>query len=230
MNKKINIAVDGFSSCGKSTLAKQLAQHLQYIYLDTGAMYRTVTLYAMNNNIISTSHFNKKELIEKLDEINISFKYNEQTKASDAYLNGENVENKIRSIEVSNLVSEISQIKEVRQKMVALQQEIAKNKGVVMDGRDIGTVVIPDAEIKLFMTASAEIRAQRRYDELKAKGEDVSYQEIYENITKRDYLDQNREESPLMQADDAIVLDNSKYTIQEQFDFVLKLVDEKLLK
>jgi len=228
MNKKINIAVDGFSSCGKSTLAKQLAQHLQYIYLDTGAMYRTVTLYAMNNNIISSSYFNNNELIEKLDEINISFKYNEQTKASDAYLNGENVENKIRSIEVSNLVSEISQIKEVRQKMVALQQEIAKNKGVVMDGRDIGTVVIPDAEIKLFMTASAEIRAQRRYDELTAKGEDVSYQEIYENITKRDFLDQNRKESPLMQAADAIVLDNSKYTIEEQFNFVLKLINEKL--
>ena len=230
MNNKINIAVDGFSSCGKSTLAKQLAQHLQYIYLDTGAMYRTVTLYAMNNNIISTSHFNKVELIEKLNEINISFKYNEQSKASDAYLNNENVENTIRSIDVSNLVSEISQIAEVRQKMVALQQEISKNKGVVMDGRDIGTVVIPDAEIKLFMTASAEIRAQRRFDELTAKGEEVSFQEIYDNITKRDYLDQNRKESPLVQADDAIVLDNSKYTIQEQFDFVLKLVDEKLSK
>ncbi len=230
MNNKINIAVDGFSSCGKSTLAKQLAQHLQYIYLDTGAMYRTVTLYAMNNNIISTTHFNKAELIEKLNDVNISFKYNQQTKASDAYLNNENVENIIRSIDVSNLVSEISQIKEVRQKMVALQQEIAKNKAVVMDGRDIGTVVIPDAEIKLFMTASVEIRAQRRFDELTDKGEEVSYQEIYDNITKRDYLDQNRKESPLVQADDAIVLDNSKYTIKEQFDFVLKLVDEKLLK
>ena len=230
MNNKINIAVDGFSSCGKSTLAKQLAQHLQYIYLDTGAMYRTVTLYAMNNNIISTTHFNKAELIEKLNDINISFKYNQQTKASDAYLNNENVENTIRSIEVSNLVSEISQIKEVRLKMVALQQEIAKNKAVVMDGRDIGTVVIPDAEIKLFMTASVEIRAQRRFDELTAKGEEVSYKEIFDNITKRDYLDQNRKESPLVQANDAIVLDNSKYTIQEQFDFVLKLVDEKLSK
>jgi len=228
MNNKINIAVDGFSSCGKSTLAKQLAQHLQYIYLDTGAMYRTVTLYAMNNNIISTTHFNKAELIEKLNDVNISFKYNQQTKASDAYLNNENVENIIRSIDVSNLVSEISQIKEVRQKMVALQQEIAKNKAVVMDGRDIGTVVIPDAEIKLFMTASVEIRAQRRFDELTDKGEEVSYQEIYDNITKRDYLDQNRKESPLVQADDAIVLDNSKYTIKEQFDFVLKLVDEKI--
>ncbi len=230
MTNKINIAVDGFSSCGKSTLAKQLAQYLQYIYLDTGAMYRTVTLFAMQNNIISPSHFNKNTLIKKLDEINISFKYNEQTKASDAYLNNENVENIIRSIEVSNLVSEISQIKQVRQKMVALQQEIAKNKGVVMDGRDIGTVVIPDAEIKLFMTASAEIRAQRRFDELTAKGEKVSYKEIFDNITKRDYLDQNREESPLIQANDAIVLDNSKYTIQEQFNFVLKLVNEKLSK
>ena len=230
MNNKINIAVDGFSSCGKSTLAKQLAQHLQYIYLDTGAMYRTVTLYAMNNNIISISHFNKNEIIKKLDEINISFKYNEQTKSSDAYLNNINVENTIRSIEVSNLVSEISQIAEVRQKMVKLQQEISKNKGVVMDGRDIGTVVIPDAEIKLFMTASAEIRAKRRFEELTTKGEKVSYKEIYDNITKRDYLDQNRKESPLIQADDAIVLDNSKYTIQEQFDYVLKLVNEKLSK
>ena len=228
MNNKINIAVDGFSSCGKSTLAKQLAKHLKYIYLDTGAMYRVVTLYAMRNGIISISEFNKQRLVNELNNINISFKYNTETESSDTYLNDENVENKIRLIDVSNLVSEISQVLEVRQEMVRLQQQISKNKGVVMDGRDIGTVVIPDAEIKLFMTASADIRAQRRFDELTAKGETVSYKEIFDNITKRDYLDQNRKESPLVQADDAIVLDNSKYTIKEQFDFVLKLVGEKL--
>lgn len=230
MNNKINIAVDGFSSCGKSTLAKQLAQHLHFIYLDTGAMYRAVTLYAMNNEIISTSHFNKKELVDSLNNIKISFKYNTKTEASDTYLNNENIEKEIRSIQVSNLVSEISQIAEVRQEMVRIQQQISENKGVVMDGRDIGTVVIPDAEIKLFMTASADIRAQRRFDELTAKGEKVSYKEIYDNITKRDYLDQNRKESPLVQANDAIVLDNTKYTIEEQFNFVLKLIDEKIAK
>ena len=228
IDKKINIAVDGFSSCGKSTLAKQLAKHLKYKYIDTGAMYRAVTLYAINNKLISANNINKNEIINKLNNINIDFKYNNESKNSDTYLNGKNVEKIIRSIEVSDLVSEISQIAEVRHKMVGLQQEISKTKGVVMDGRDIGTVVMPDAEIKLFMTASVEIRAKRRYDELIEKNEDISYKEIFDNISKRDYLDQNRTESPLVKANDAIILDNSKYTIEEQFNFVLKLINKKL--
>ncbi len=227
MKNKINIAIDGFSSCGKSTLAKQLANYLQYIYIDTGAMYRAVTLYAMNNSLINQTQLNKEKIINSLQKIEIDFKYNPQTKTSDTYLNGQNVENKIRSIEVSNLVSEISQIAEVRKMMVNIQQEISKNKGVVMDGRDIGTVVMPNAEIKLFMTASSEIRATRRFEEIKAKGENTSYQEILENVNKRDYLDQNRKESPLIQAPDAIVLDNSILTINDQFNIVIDIVKNK---
>jgi cytidylate kinase len=227
MKNKINIAIDGFSSCGKSTLAKQLANYLKYIYIDTGAMYRAVTLYAMNNSLINQTQLNKEKIINSLQKIEIDFKYNPQTKTSDTYLNGQNVENKIRSIEVSNLVSEISQIAEVRKMMVNIQQEISKNKGVVMDGRDIGTVVMPNAEIKLFMTASSEIRATRRFEEIKAKGENTSYQEILENVNKRDYLDQNRKESPLIQAPDAIVLDNSILTINDQFNIVIDIVKNK---
>ena len=227
MNKKINIAIDGFSSCGKSTLAKKLAEHLNYIYLDTGAMYRCVTLYAYEKGYISENHFDKDKLIADLDNINIDFKINKSTNKAEAYLNGENVENKIRTIEISNLVSEVSQVPEVRKRLVALQQKIAENKGVVMDGRDIGTVVLPDAELKIFMTASPEIRAERRYKEMQEKGENVSYNEILENINKRDYLDQNRAESPLKQADDAIVLDNSKYTIEQEVEMILDILNKK---
>ena len=226
MQKKINIAIDGFSSCGKSTLAKQLAKELKYIYVDTGAMYRSITLYAIENSIISEHNFDKNALIEKLPEIKLNFKYNNKDLKSDIILNGTNVENKIRSLEVSNLVSEISQLPEVRKKMVKQQIEIAKNKGVVMDGRDIGSVVLPNAELKLFMTASAEVRAQRRYKELIEKGDKVSLQEIIDNINKRDYLDQNRKESPLIQADDAIVLDNTHVNQEEQFKVALNLANK----
>ncbi len=226
MHKKINIAIDGFSSCGKSTMAKDIAKKLKYLYLDTGAMYRTVTLYAIKNNIISTKHFNKKKLIEELNNINISFEYNNNELKSDVYLNGKNIENEIRSLEVSNLVSEISQLPEVRQKMVKQQQQIAKDKGVVMDGRDIGTVVLPYAELKIFMIADAKIRAERRYKELTAKGDKVSLNDIIENINKRDYLDQNRKESPLKQAEDAVVLDNTHVTQHEQFQVVLDLANK----
>jgi len=226
MQKKINIAIDGFSSCGKSTMAKDIAKELEYLYLDTGAMYRTVTLYAINNNIISTNHFDKEALIKELNNIDISFQYNSKDLKSDVFLNGKNVESEIRSLEVSNLVSEISQLPEVRKKMVKQQQQIAQNKGVVMDGRDIGTVVLKDAELKIFMIADAEVRAERRYKELVEKGDEVSLEEIIENINKRDYLDQNRKESPLKQADDAVVLDNTLVTQEEQFQVVLDLVNK----
>jgi cytidylate kinase len=226
MQKKINIAIDGFSSCGKSTMAKDIAKELKYLYLDTGAMYRTVTLYAIRNKIISKTHFDKKTLINELNNIEISFKYNSKDLKSDIFLNGENVENKIRSLEVSNLVSEISQLPEVRKKMVKQQQQIAKNKGVVMDGRDIGTVVLTDAELKIFMIADAKVRAERRYKELAEKGDNVSLEDIIENINKRDYLDQNRKESPLKQAEDAVVLDNTYVTQEEQFQVVLGLVNK----
>jgi cytidylate kinase len=226
MQKKINIAIDGFSSCGKSTMAKDIAKELKYLYLDTGAMYRTVTLYAIRNKIISKTHFDKKTLINELNNIEISFKYNSKDLKSDIFLNGENVENQIRSLEVSNLVSEISQLPEVRKKMVKQQQQIAKNKGVVMDGRDIGTVVLTDAELKIFMIADAKVRAERRYKELVEKGDNVSLEDIIENINKRDYLDQNRKESPLKQAQDAVVLDNTHVTQEEQFQVVLGLVNK----
>ena len=226
MQKKINIAIDGFSSCGKSTMAKDIAKKLEYLYLDTGAMYRTVTLYAIRENIITTNSFDKQRLIKELGDIEISFKYNNKDLKSDVFLNGENVENEIRNLEVSNLVSEISQLPEVRQKMVKQQKQIAKNKGVVMDGRDIGTVVLPDAELKIFMIADAKVRAERRYKELVEKGEEVSLDAIIENINKRDYLDQNRKESPLKQAEDAVVLDNTHVTQEEQFNVVLNLVNK----
>lgn len=224
MQKKINIAIDGFSSCGKSTMAKDIAKKLEYVYLDTGAMYRTVTLYAIRNKIISTNNFDKKTLINELPNIEISFKYNNKDLKSDVFLNGENIENEIRNIEVSNFVSEISQLPELRQKMVKQQQQISKNKAVVMDGRDIGTVVLPNAELKIFMIADAKVRAERRYKELKEKGEEISLNDIIENINKRDYLDQNRKESPLKQAEDAVVLDNTYVTQEEQFQVVLDLV------
>ena len=226
MQKKINIAIDGFSSCGKSTMAKDIAKELKYLYLDTGAMYRTVTFYAINNNIISTNHFDKEALINELNNIDISFEYNAKDLKSDVFLNGKNVESEIRSLEVSNLVSEISQLPEVRKKMVKQQKQIAQNKGVVMDGRDIGTVVLKDAELKIFMIADAKVRAERRYKELVEKGDEVSLEEIIENINKRDYLDQNRKESPLKQAEDAVVLDNTYVTQEEQFQVVLGLVNK----
>ena len=219
------IAVDGFSSCGKSTFAKAIAHKLAYAYIDTGAMYRVVTLYALQNGLMKKQDIQLQVLIDHLDDIHISFHRNTETGQNEAYLNGQCVEREIRGIEVSDSVSEISTVKEVRQKLVSLQQAMGKEKAVVMDGRDIGTNVFPDADIKIFMTATPEVRAQRRYDELIQKGIPASLEEIINNITKRDHIDQTRKESPLRQADDAIVLDNSSMTPDEQmvwFEEVIK--------
>lgn len=220
--KGIIIAIDGHSSCGKSTFAKLIASKLGYKYIDTGAMYRTVSLFAIQNNFFELGNLNAGSLINALNKINIDFQQNTETKANDIYLNGKNVEKQIRSLEVSNYVSEVSAIKEVRDKMVALQQEMGRKKGIVMDGRDIGTVVFPDAELKIFLTASPEIRAERRYKELLEKGEHVLYEDVLHNVIKRDKIDSTRKESPLIQADDALLLDNSKLTMEEEWIWVEK--------
>ncbi len=218
--KKVVIAIDGFSSCGKSTMAKDLAREIGYIYIDSGAMYRAVTLYSLENGIFKGDDINTEKLQKEMDSIHISFQLNPETGRPDTYLNGVNVENKIRTMDVSSHVSPIATLGFVREAMVAQQQEMGKAKGIVMDGRDIGTTVFPDAELKIFVTASAEIRAQRRYDELKAKGEEASYNDILENVKQRDYIDQNREISPLRKADDAILLDNSQMTLSEQKEWL----------
>ncbi|KAA2216501.1 (d)CMP kinase [Maribacter flavus] len=215
---KITIAIDGFSSTGKSTLAKQLAKKLEYIYVDTGAMYRAVTLYAMNNGFVVDGEIDTAGLIEDLDSIELKFVFNQDLGFAEMYLNGENVERQIRTLEVSNYVSQIAEIKEVRTRLVALQQNMGKDKGVVMDGRDIGTVVFPDAELKIFMTASPEKRAVRRYKELLDRGEDVKYEDILENVQKRDYIDSHRENSPLKKAGGAIEFDNSDMGLVQQFE------------
>ena len=225
-SKKIVIAVDGFSSCGKSTFAKLVAARLGYIFIDTGAMYRAVTLYALENGAIQNGILDEEVLVGLLDNIDISFRFNPERGASDIYVNDVWVEGKIRTIEVSNLVSAVSAVGEVRKRLVALQQRMGRDKGVVMDGRDIGTVVFPNAELKIFMTADPEVRAERRYAELLAKGEQVSKEEIVENIRQRDHLDQTRAISPLRKAEDAIVLDNGGMTLEEEmewFDQVFKL-------
>jgi cytidylate kinase len=224
--KKITIAIDGFSSTGKSTLAKQLANELAYVYVDTGAMYRAVTFFAMNNNLIRSDFFDKKALIDSLPEIQLDFKFNSDLGFAEMYLNGQNVEKQIRTIEVSNFVSKVAEVSEVRSKLVEQQQEMGKNKAIVMDGRDIGTVVFPDAELKIFMTASAETRAQRRFDELQQKGDNVSYEDVLKNVVERDYIDTHREDSPLIIAEDAIEIDNSYLNREEQFAAVLELVNE----
>ncbi len=218
--KKITIAIDGFSSCGKSTMAKDLAREIGYIYIDSGAMYRAVTLYSIENGIFTGTAIDTETLKQRINDIQISFQLNPATGRPDTYLNGVNVEDKIRSMEVSNKVSPISTLGFVRQEMVKQQQAMGERKGIVMDGRDIGTTVFPDAELKVFVTASAEIRAQRRYDELKAKGQEASYEEILANVKQRDDIDQNREVSPLRKADDALLLDNSHLTIEEQRDWL----------
>ncbi len=220
--KKIVIAIDGFSSCGKSTFAKMIAARLGYIFIDTGAMYRAVTLYALENGAIQNGMVNEQKLKELLNRISIKFRFNPQRGASDIYVDGEWVEGKIRTIEVSNLVSAVSQIPEVRTKLVAMQQEMGRDKGVVMDGRDIGTVVFPNAELKLFMTADPRIRALRRYEELREKGDEVSLEEIEQNIIDRDRADQSRTISPLRQAEDAVVLDNSYMTLEEQMEWLFR--------
>ena len=237
--KKITIAIDGHSSCGKSTMAKDLAREVGYVYVDTGAMYRSVTLYALRNGIFKEVRGENGEVRDVIDEealrqqmpnIQISFKFNAETGRPDTYLNGELVENKIRTMEVSNHVSPIATLGFVREAMVAQQQQMGKDKGVVMDGRDIGTVVFPDAELKIFVTASAEVRAQRRYDELKGKGMEADFDEILKNVQERDYIDSHREVSPLKKADDAIELDNSHMTIPEQKEWLMQRFNEAVNK
>lgn len=227
--KKITIAIDGFSSCGKSTMAKDLAKQLGYIYVDTGAMYRAVTLFAMQHGLFNADGSVKtQDLQQQMSHINITFKLNKLTGRPDTYLNNELVESNIRTLEVSNHVSQIAAISFVREAMVAQQQRLGKDKAVVMDGRDIGTTVFPEAELKVFVTASAEVRAQRRYDELKEKGMPADFNDILKNVEERDYLDSHREVSPLRKAPDAIELDNSHMTIAEQSDWLMKLVKERI--
>ncbi|KIA97350.1 (d)CMP kinase [Flavobacterium sp. PL02] len=224
--KKITIAIDGFSSTGKSTLAKQLAKELEYVYVDTGAMYRAVALYAMKNGYINADSFDKEKLVASLPSIQLAFQFNAELGFGEMFLNGENVEKEIRTIEVSSFVSKVAEVSQVRSKLVEQQQEMGKNKGIVMDGRDIGTVVFPDAELKVFMTASASTRAQRRFDELQQKGDDVSYEEVLKNVEERDYIDTHREDSPLVIADDAVEIDNSYLNKEEQFAAVMELVND----
>ena len=219
--KKITIAIDGFSSCGKSTMAKSLAKEIGYIYVDSGAMYRAVTLYALRNGIFSEAGIDEEKLRASIPYIIITFQLNPETGKPDTYLNGENVEKEIRNMEVSSHVSPIAALGFVREAMVAQQQAMGKQKGIVMDGRDIGTVVFPDAELKVYVTATAEVRAQRRYDELLGKGEKADFDEILKNVVERDYIDMHREVSPLRQAEDAIPLDNSHMTIPEQLEWLL---------
>ncbi len=221
---KIIIAIDGYSSCGKSTFAKAIAARLGYIFIDTGAMYRAVTLYALEHGAIRSGIVDEDEVVRLLKEIQITFRFNPERGASDIYVNGDRVEGKIRTIEVSNCVSAVSAIAEVREMLVKMQQEMGRRKGVVMDGRDIGTVVFPDAELKIFMTADPKVRAQRRYDELTAKGDNVSLEEIEQNVRDRDYQDMHRAISPLRQAEDAIVLDNSQMTVEEQMTWVMERI------
>ena len=223
--KKITIAIDGYSSCGKSTLAKDLARKLGYSFIDSGAMYRAVTLFFIRGNYLDVN--DPGSILKILDSINLGFKFNPAKGISEIYLNGENVENEIREMPVSENVSKVSAIAEVRKKLVDIQKEIGKNKGVVMDGRDIGTVVFPDAELKIFMTASNEIRTGRRFEELKLKGMNVSKEEIQKNLEQRDYEDTHRKESPLTKAADAIVLDNSEMNREEQLGFALDCASER---
>jgi CMP/dCMP kinase len=228
MNKKIIIAVDGYSSCGKSTFAKAIAKVLEYTYIDSGAMYRTVTLFCMRKGFVSGGVTNNRLIINALPDIHIEFVYNPDLAEYETFLNSENVENEIRGVEVSANVSLISQIPQVRERMVELQRQIGMYRGIVMDGRDIGTVVFPDADLKIFMTASVEIRAKRRYDELTAKGVRVELEKIRENIVSRDITDENRDISPLRRADDAVLLDNSRMSVNEQMNWVMDLIYQKL--
>lgn len=224
--KNLIIAIDGFSSCGKSTIAKDLAKKLNYRYIDSGAMYRAITYYSIINNLINGDKIDENKLLNNLSNIEIDFKYNVKSKQNEIILNGENIEDKIRGIKVSEKVSIVSKIKKVREFLVKQQRKMGEQKQIVMDGRDIGTVVFPNADIKFFMTANAQIRAKRRFDELSSKGEKVSFDEIKKNILERDYLDQNRKESPLKKANDAIILDNSNLSRQEQLNWILQKINE----
>ena len=229
-NKKIIIAIDGFSSTSKSTLAKHLAKEIGYVYVDTGAMYRTVAYYAMKQGFIDENHFDKEGLISDLDKINLSFKFNASLGYSEIFLNGKNVESFIRSIEVSNMVSKVARISAVREKLVEQQQMMSIEKGIVMDGRDIGTVVFPQAELKLFMTASAEKRAHRRYKEMIDNGVKIEYELVLENVTSRDHLDTTRADSPLVKAADAIEIDNSGMTVEQTYELAMTYVSKKVME
>lgn len=222
--RRINIAIDGFSSCGKSTLAKQLAHHLHYTYIDSGAMYRAVALYVIENGLVRDGHLDKPNLLRVLDHIHIGFKHDDASQRSETWLDGHNVEHRIRGMEVSHHVTLVSPVPEVRAKLVQLQRAMGLAKGVVMDGRDIGTVVFPDAEVKLYMTARPEVRAQRRYLELKGRGVDVTYDAVLANIERRDTDDTTRSADPLVKAADAVEIDNSDLTSAEQFDIALGVV------
>ena len=224
--KKITIAIDGYSSTGKSTLAKQLAKELAYVYVDSGAMYRAITFFAMQNGYINSDSFDKQTLINSLPSIKLHFEFNAELGFAEMFLNGTNIEKEIRTLNVSTFVSKIAEVSEVRAKLVEQQQEMGKGKGIVMDGRDIGTVVFPNAELKIFMTASPETRAQRRFDELQAKGDSVTYEDVLKNVQERDYIDTHRTDSPLVIADNAIEIDNSYLTREEQFTAVLELANE----
>lgn len=229
MNKRITIAIDGYSSCGKSTLAKALAKELNYIFIDSGAMYRGVALFCIQNNLVEDNKISEVKLKELLPNIRIAFELNNKTNKADLYLNGVNVEELIRKPNVANIVSKVASIKEVREKLVSEQREMGKDGGIIMDGRDIGSVVFPNADLKLFVTAKPEIRTERRYIELIGKGENISKEEVKKNLEERDYLDTHREESPLVQTEDAILLDNSNLNQKEQLEFALKIV-HKLIK
>ena len=225
---KISIAIDGYSSTGKSTVAKRLARALDYIYIDTGAMYRAVTLYALEKEFIGGGEDQYQRLLSSLDDVHLEFRKDPETGDLHIFLNGEDVEARIRDLRVSNYVSQVSEFEAVRSKLVELQREIARKNGVVMDGRDIGTVVLPDAELKIFMTAGPEIRAKRRFNELKARGEEVNFEQVKQNIETRDRIDTSREIAPLQQAKDAVLFDNSALDLQEQFQKVLALAREKI--
>ncbi|REE25555.1 cytidylate kinase [Winogradskyella pacifica] len=227
---KIIIAIDGFSSTGKSTVAKQLAKNLNYIYVDTGAMYRAVAYFALENNLIGDGFFKEDDLVNRLEDIRITFKFNETAGFAEVYLNGENIEAAIRTLKISKYVSPVATLSAVRRKLVEQQQLMGKDKGIVMDGRDIGTVVFPEAELKIFMTASAETRAKRRYKELTDCGHELSYEDVLENVTTRDHIDSTREDSPLVKAEDAIEIDNSDLTIEEQLDTIVGLAEALISK
>lgn len=227
MEKRLTIAIDGYSSCGKSTFARAIAEELDYIYIDSGAMYRAVTLYCIRKGYIEGEEVKTAYIIGDLGEIDISFVYNPGIGIHETFLNSENVEREIRSLEVSSHVSRISRIHQVRTRMVELQRQIGVNKGIVMDGRDIGTVVFPDADLKIFMTASVDIRAKRRYDELRGKNIEADLEEVRMNIISRDIADENRDISPLRRADDAIILDNSRMTVDQQMDWIMEIIRKK---
>lgn len=230
MTSPFTIAIDGHSSCGKSTVAKDLAKALQIAYVDTGAMYRSVTLFALRNGFFAEGEkMNEQAIVDSLAQIEITFRFNAEQKRNETYLNGELVEDQIRSLEVSNRVSAVSAIGAVRQKLVEWQRSMASGTSLVMDGRDIGTVVFPNAELKIFMTATDEVRAKRRFDELTAKGQQVSFDEVLQNVRQRDLIDSTRKESPLRQADDALLLDNSQMTMDEQFSWIMQRLRERKL-